>query len=160
VACRSSAAHRTQKGRRQRLRGVHKRPGQEGDCRNLTWQRDFYPGGRTQQKPQVENMKRIFLASATALALLTGGQAIAQSVSIDLAPEHRTRIKEYVVKQKVSPYVARERVRVGATLPADVELREVPADWGPSVSKYRYIYSDDHVHFVDPASRRVIYDLD
>jgi hypothetical protein len=56
--------------------------------------------------------------------------------------------------------VARERVRVGATLPADVELREVPADWGPSVSRYRYIYSDDHVHFVDPASRRVIYDLD
>jgi hypothetical protein len=105
-------------------------------------------------------MKRIVLASATALALLTGGQAIAQSVSIDLAPEHRTRIREYVVKQKVSPYVARERVRVGATLPADVELREVPADWGPSVSRYRYIYSDDHVHFVDPASRRVIYDLD
>jgi len=105
-------------------------------------------------------MKRIVLASATTLALLIGGQAIAQSVSIDLAPEHRTRIKEYVVKQKVSPYVARERVRVGATLPADVELREVPADWGPSVSKYRYIYSDDHVHFVDPASRRVIYDLD
>ncbi len=105
-------------------------------------------------------MKRILLAGAAALAVLTGGQAVAQSVSIDLAPEHRTRIKEYVVKQRVSPVVVKERVRVGATLPADVELREVPADWGPAVSKYRYIYSDDHVHFVDPASRRVIYDLD
>jgi hypothetical protein len=105
-------------------------------------------------------MKRIILASATALAVLTGGQAIAQSVAIELAPEHRTRIKEYVVKERVSPYVVKERVRVGATLPADVELREVPADWGPAVSKYRYIYSDDRVHFVDPASRRVIYDLD
>src|SRR3979409_2599643 len=75
-------------------------------------------------------MKRIILASAAALAMLVGGQAIAQSVSIDLAPEHRTRIKEYVVKQKVSPYVARERVRVGATLPADVELREGPRRLG------------------------------
>ena len=105
-------------------------------------------------------MKRILLASAAALAVMIGGEAVAQSVTIDLAPEHRTRIKEYVVKQKVRPYVAKERVHVGATLPADVELREVPADWGPSVSKYRYIYSDDRVHFVDPGSRRVIYDLD
>jgi hypothetical protein len=127
--------------------------------RNLSAQEDFPSGGRT-RRTQVDIMKRIILASAATLALMVGGQAIAQSVSIDLAPEHRTRIKEYVVKQKVSPYVVKERVRVGATLPPDVELREVPADWGPSVSKYRYIYSDDRVHFVDPSSRRVIYDLD
>jgi hypothetical protein len=38
--------------------------------------------------------------------------------------------------------------------------RTVPSDWGPSVSKYKYIYSDNRVHFVDPASRRVIYDID
>jgi hypothetical protein len=25
---------------------------------------------------------------------------------------------------------------------------------------YKYIYSDNHVHFVDPASRRVIDDID
>jgi Protein of unknown function (DUF1236) len=53
-----------------------------------------------------------------------------------------------------------ERVTVGSTLPADAELREVPADWGPSASKYRYIYHDNRVRFVDPANRRVIYDID
>jgi hypothetical protein len=36
----------------------------------------------------------------------------------------------------------------------------VPSDWGPSVSRYKYIYSDDRVHFVDPATREVIYDID
>jgi hypothetical protein len=105
-------------------------------------------------------MRRLLLAGATTMAVAFSGQAIAQSVSVELAPEQRTRIKEYVVKEKVAPVRVKERVRVGATLPADVELRTVPSDWGPSVSKYKYIYSGDQVHFVDPASRRVIYDID
>ena len=106
-------------------------------------------------------MKRSILAGTAALALFAGTEAFAQaSVSIDLTPEYRTRIKEYVVKERVKPYVAKERITVGTTLPADVELRTVPSDWGPSVSRYRYVYSNNRVHFVDPASRRVIYDLD
>jgi hypothetical protein len=106
-------------------------------------------------------MKRSILAGVAALTLVAGGAtSFAQSVSIDLTPEYRTRIKEHVVRERVSPYVARERITVGSTLPADVELRAVPSDWGPSVSRYRYVYSNDRVHFVDPASRRVIYDLD
>jgi len=105
-------------------------------------------------------MRRILLAGATTMAVVFSGQAIAQSVSVELAPEQRTRIKEYVVKERVAPVTVRERVTVGATLPADVELRTVPSDWGPSVTKYKYIYSNNRVHFVDPASRRVIYDID
>ena len=105
-------------------------------------------------------MKRTILAGAAALAVVLSSQAFAQSVSVELAPDQRTRIKEYVVKEKVNPVTVKERLRVGATLPADVELRAVPSDWGPSVSKYKYVYSDNRVHFVDPASRRVIYDLD
>jgi hypothetical protein len=45
-------------------------------------------------------------------------------------------------------------------VPADVELRTVPSAWGPSVSRYRYYHSDHGVHFVDPANRHVVYDLD
>ncbi len=107
-------------------------------------------------------MKRSIIAGAAALALFAGTEAFAQAVSatVDLTPEYRTRIKEYVVKEKVRPYVAKERITVGTTLPADVELRAVPSDWGPSVSRYRYVYSNNRVHFVDPSSRRVIYDLD
>ena len=78
---------------------------------------------------------------------------------ITFEPEQRTRIKEYVVREKVPRTVVRERVTVGSSVPADVELRAVPSDWGPSVSRYRYYHTDHGVHFVDPADRRVIYDL-
>ena len=100
------------------------------------------------------------MIGATAVALVLGGQAFAQSVAVEIAPEQRTRIKEYVVKEKVKPVTVKERISVGATLPADVELQSVPSTWGPSVSKYRYVYSDDHVYFVDPASRKVVTTID
>jgi hypothetical protein len=105
-------------------------------------------------------MKRILLAGATAAAITFSGQALAQRATVEIAPEQRTKIKDYVVKEKVRPVTVKERVRIGARLPADVELRDVPSDWGPSVSRYKYIYSDNRVHFVDPASREVVYDID
>ena len=105
-------------------------------------------------------MKRFLLVGATAMAVVLSSRAFAQSVSVELAPEQRTRIKEYVVKEKVPRVIVKERYRVGTAVPADVELREVPADWGPSVRSYRYYHTDSGVHFVDPTSRRVIYDID
>ena len=50
----------------------------------------------------------------------------------------------------------KERLPVGATLPAEVELRTVPSPWGPRLAKYRYVYSGDHVYLVEPSDRRVI----
>jgi hypothetical protein len=49
---------------------------------------------------------------------------------------------------------------VGGRVPADVELEAVPADWGPSLTKYRYVYSDDRVILVDPGSRIVVQEVD
>jgi hypothetical protein len=105
-------------------------------------------------------MKRTLIAGVSALAIGLGGQAIAQSVSVEIGPQERTRIKEYVVKEKVSPITVKERVTVGAVLPADVELRTVPSDWGPSVTKYRYVYHDNHVVLVEPSSRRIVQIID
>ena len=105
-------------------------------------------------------MKRILLAGLTAAAVFASGQAMAQAVAIDLAPDQRTRIKEYVVKERVKPVTVKERISIGARLPADVELRSVPSAWGPSVSKYRYVYSDNRVYFVEPSSREVVHVLD
>ncbi|TAK46616.1 MAG: DUF1236 domain-containing protein [Xanthobacteraceae bacterium] len=119
-------------------------------------------------------MKSTLIASA-AIAVLTLGASSPSSPSfaqgvgiqvgplsagINFAPEQRTRIKEYVVKERVAPVTVRERITVGATLPDDVELRAVPSDWGPSVTKYRYVYSENRVYFVEPSSRRVVYELD
>ena len=105
-------------------------------------------------------MKRFVVATATALSVAFAAQALAQAISVEIAPEQRTRIKQYVVQEKVRPVVVKERVTVGATLPADVELLSVPADWGPSVTKYRYVYHDNNVVLVEPSSRRVVRIID
>ena len=48
-------------------------------------------------------------------------------------------------------------VTVGAVVPAEVELYEVPADveWAP-VRRYRYTVYQDRVYVVDPGSRKVV----
>jgi hypothetical protein len=106
------------------------------------------------------HMKRSLIAGVAAFAVMAGAQALAQTTVIQLEPEQRTKIKEYVVKQKVKPIAMKERVTVGATLPASVTLAPVPADWGPSVTRYRYVYSDDNVMLVDPSSRKVVEIID
>jgi len=105
-------------------------------------------------------MKRLFMGLATGLIVVLSGQSFAQSVRIEIEPQQRTRIKEYVVKERVPRTTVRERVRVGGTVPREIELREVPEDWGPSLRRYRYYHTESGVHFVDPESRHVIYDLD
>src|SRR5690348_1888025 len=105
-------------------------------------------------------MKRFLFAGVAVAAAAFSGQAFAQGVTFEIAPEQRTHIKEYVVKQKVPRVTLKERITVGGTVPAEVELREAPAEWGPSVRRYRYYNTDRGVTFVDPDSRRVIYDID
>jgi hypothetical protein len=53
-----------------------------------------------------------------------------------------------------------ERVTVGATLPGDVRLQPVPAEWGSGVAKYHYIYTDNHIVLIDPTTRRVVMVVD
>ena len=114
-------------------------------------------------------MKRMILASAAAVALFAATPAFAQGVGVGVGvgttgvgagitfePTQRTHIKEYVVKEKVPSVTFKEKYTVGKRLPADVELRTVPSDWGPSVSKYRYVHSDNHVYFVEPSTREVV----
>jgi hypothetical protein len=102
-------------------------------------------------------MKKIML-SAAAAAVLATTPLMAQTVVI--APEQRSIIKEYVVKEKVRPHKLQSRVTVGATLPADIVLAPVPETWGPAFRSYRYIYTGDDVVLVDPSTRRVIEVID
>ena len=69
-------------------------------------------------------------------------------------------IREYVVQRNVAPVMVQERLVVGGPLPANVELHAVPAEWGPTVVAYRYVYSDNRVYFVEPSSREVVHVLD
>ena len=96
-------------------------------------------------------MKRFMIVAA---ATLVSTGALAQTVEI--APEQRTLIKQYVTSHKVAPVKLKERISVGATLPRSVRLARVPGEWGSAFSKYRYVYSDDHIYFVEPSTRKVV----
>ncbi|MGX9429365.1 MULTISPECIES: DUF1236 domain-containing protein [Bradyrhizobium] len=113
-------------------------------------------------------MRKMLLLSA-AIALMSSG-ALAQSTvttttgagraTVQIEPEYRTRIKTYVTEHKVRPVTTKEKIVVGGTVPSDVELAAVPSDWGPSLTKYRYVYSGDRVMLVDPGTRTVVQEID
>ena len=114
-------------------------------------------------------MKKLFLLSAAALMISTG--AFAQSTvvtttgtghaaAIQIEPQYRTRIKSYVTEHHLRPVTTKERIIVGATVPSNVELEAVPADWGPSLTQYRYVYSGERVMLVDPGTRTVVQEID
>jgi Protein of unknown function (DUF1236) len=111
--------------------------------------------------------KLVVLAAAASLCaaaanaqdtVVTTGTAGAATIQIE--PEQRTRIKTYVTEHKVRPIATREKIVVGGTVPSDVELVAVPSDWGPSLTKYRYVYSGDRVILVDPGTRTVVREID
>ena len=114
-------------------------------------------------------MKKFLLMTAAASLMATA--AVAQTTvtttttgtagaAVQIEPQYRTKIKSYVTEHKVRPITTKERIVVGSRVPADVELDAVPADWGPSLTKYRYVYSNDHVMLVDPGSRTVVQEID
>lgn len=95
-------------------------------------------------------------AQTTTTTTTTGtGSAVVQ-----IEPQYRTKIKSYITEHKVRPVELQEKIVVGATVPSDVELVTVPSDWGPSLTKYRYVYSDDRVVLVDPGTRTVVQVVD
>ena len=98
-------------------------------------------------------MKRFMILAAAAL-LSTA--AYAQTAIVQIAPEQRTKIKEYVVQKKMTPIAMTDKVVVGATIPQSVELVAIPSDWGPTFANYRYVYTDNNVVLVEPSSRKVI----
>lgn len=95
-------------------------------------------------------------AQSTTTTVTTGTGAAA----VQIEPEYRTRIKSYVTEHKIRPVETRERIVVGSRVPSDVELAPVPSDWGPSVVKYRYVYSGNRVMLVDPGTRTVVQEVE
>ncbi|WP_407170225.1 DUF1236 domain-containing protein [Bradyrhizobium sp. ORS 111] len=112
-------------------------------------------------------MKKILLTSAVAAIVSTA--ALAQSTVgtttgtghvVQIEPEYRTRIHTYVTEHRIRPVETREKIVVGSPVPRDVELEAVPPEWGPSLTKYRYVYSGDRVMLVDPATRTVVQEVE
>jgi hypothetical protein len=104
-------------------------------------------------------MKRILLAGVSAAFLASG--ALAQTIVFE--PQQRMVIKSYVIKHPLRPATIHERVNVGWTVPADVELAPVPEEIYaevPSARSYRYFMWNNRVVMVEPGSRKVIEVID
>ena len=114
-------------------------------------------------------MKKLLLMSAAAALISTGAMAqstvvtttgTGHAAAVQIEPEYRTKIRTYVTEHKVRPVQTREKIVVGQPMPREVELEAVPADWGPSLTKYRYVYSGERVMLVDPSTRTVVQEID
>jgi len=114
-------------------------------------------------------MKKLLLISAA--ASLLSGSALAQgtvvtttgtghAATVQIEPEYRTRIRTYVAEHRIHPIESRERIVVGSPVPREVELEAVPTEWGPSLARYRYVYSGEHVMLVDPDTRMVVQEVE
>jgi hypothetical protein len=99
-------------------------------------------------------MKRQLIGAMAAFALIAGSQAFAQA--IEISAEQRAKIKQYLAQQKVQPAAMKERLAVGAVVPANVALHPAPASWGAAFLKYRFVYTDNRVLLVESANRKVV----
>jgi Protein of unknown function (DUF1236) len=73
---------------------------------------------------------------------------------VTLAPEVRTRVRQYVVQHRQPSVVVQDRVAVGTVLPPDARFYSFEGVAG--VDPYRYAYVNDAPVLVDPGSRRII----
>ncbi|MFK4581140.1 DUF1236 domain-containing protein [Bradyrhizobium ottawaense] len=115
-------------------------------------------------------MKKLMLTCAAAALISTGAMAqstvvttttgTGHAAAVQIEPEYRTKIRTYVTEHKVRPVQTREKIVIGQPVPRDVELEAVPADWGPSLTKYRYVYSGERLMLVDPSTRTVVQEID
>jgi hypothetical protein len=105
---------------------------------------------------QEKAMKRSLAVAVTLLSFSAATQAFGQTGTVKISPQQRTAIKEYVVKKNVKPETIQAQIRVGAPLPADVQLVATPSDWGPQFSRYQYVYAGNRIVLVDPTNRHVV----
>lgn len=111
-------------------------------------------------------MNKLLLTTALAALISTGAMAqstvvtttgTGHAAAVQIEPEYRTKIRTYVTEHKVRPV---QQKIVVQPVPREVELEAVPADWGPSLTKYRYVYSGERVMLVDPSTRTVVQEID
>ena len=103
-------------------------------------------------------MKRVMFASVmSAGLLLSAGMVLAQTV-FEITPQQERTVYTNIYGQRVVTETTPEyEVTVGAVLPGEVQLYEVPASAGYApVQQYRYVTVGRRVVLVEPATRKVV----
>jgi hypothetical protein len=96
------------------------------------------------------------LAALGAVLLLSAGTAAAQ-VAIEISPDDERTVYSTITRDRVVAPRVEFDVSVGAAVPREVELYEVPAEIEVApVRRYRYVVMDNRVVLVDPETRRIV----
>jgi len=94
------------------------------------------------------------------MATEKGPMATTRQQPIQLTPAQRTQVYQNVIKDRdATPAPAGIPLRIGAKLPATVELNELPdnvAAQVPSVSRYKFVVAQNQVVLVDPSTKEVV----
>ena len=78
---------------------------------------------------------------------------------VELSPAQRTTIYRTVTRERVRSVPLGVDVRLGARVPAAVELEEIPSAVitdVPTVRRYRYMVINNEVVLVDPATSEIV----
>lgn len=112
-------------------------------------------------------MKSILRVSTAAIALLAAVPvASAQTVVVErpagyveLSPAQRTVIYRNVIRERPVAVAPQVELRVGAPVPAAVELQTFPDDVYvevPTLRRYRYFHVHNQVVLVDPTTSEIV----
>lgn len=112
------------------------------------------------------------LCSGTGLAqtIITQQPAVSETIitrepapvtgQLVLTPAQRTTVYRTIVRERpVTPAPAAVEVQVGQRIPAGVQLYAVPETVGvevPTIKSYKYMYVNNRVVLVDPATSMVV----
>jgi hypothetical protein len=142
--------------------------------------RNAYGGVSYPLKPnrQEELMTHFRHAAIAAALLASAGAASAQTTVItrepvetrtvmttqplQLTPVQRQTIYRTVVRERVQPAQPTVEYRVGMRVPATAQLYEVPQPVAvevPAVKAYKYMYVNNRVVLVDPATSEVVAEI-
>ena len=103
-------------------------------------------------------MKKVLLGCVTSAALLFSTGMVLAQVVLEMSPQQERTVYTNIYGQRVVTETTPQfDVTVGALLPGEVQIYEVPAtvEYAP-VRQYRYVTVGNRVVLVEPASRRVI----
>jgi hypothetical protein len=78
---------------------------------------------------------------------------------LELTPVQRRTIYRTIVRERVAPAEPTIEYRVGARLPDNVRLYEVPQEVAvevPAIRSYKYMVVNNRVVLVDPATSQVV----
>lgn len=118
--------------------------------------------GATAAHAQTTVITREPVESQTVITREPQTQTVVTHERLQLTPVQRQTVYRTIVRERVRPAPPTVEYRVGARVPENVQLYEVPDDVVaevPEIRQYRYMMVNNRVVLIDPATSEVVAEL-